>query len=91
MLNMTKVELQLTPDLNMYIFFKKCTRDGFSYIFHRYSKVNNKYLKSYDPKQNQNIYLDAYNLYGNAMFKFLPTSGFKWIELKELNEYLTIV
>ena len=24
---------------------------GFSYISKRYGKVNNKYLKSYDPKQ----------------------------------------
>ena len=27
-----------------------------SYISKRYSKANNKYLKSYDKKKNQNIY-----------------------------------
>ena len=68
----------------MYIFFEKGTRGGISYILNRYSKVNNKYLKSYDPKQEFKhiIYLDANNVYGSAMSKFLPTSGFKWIDPK---------
>ena len=50
-----------------------------SYISNKYSKANNKYLKSYDPKQESKhiIYLDANILYCYAMFNFLPTSGFK--------------
>ena len=79
MLKMTKVKLELIIDPNMYIFFEKGTRGGISYISHRYSKANNKYLKSYDPKQESKyiIYLDANNLYCYAMSKFLPTNGFK--------------
>ena len=63
----------------MYIFFEKVTRGGISYISNRYSKANNKYLKSYDLKQVSKhiIYFDANNIYGYAMSKFLPTSGFK--------------
>ena len=91
---MTKVELQLISDPGMYIFFEEGTRSGVSYISNRYSKTNNKYLKSYDPKQESKhiIYLDANNLYGYAMSKFLPTSGFKWIDPKEfyLNEYKSV-
>ena len=62
----------------MYIFFGKSTRGGISYISNRYSKANNKYLKSYDPKQETKliIYLDANNLYSYTMYNFLPTSGF---------------
>ena len=60
-------------------------------ISNRYRKANNKYLKSYEPKQESKhiIYLDANNFYGYAMSKFLPTSGSKWIDLKEfdLNKY----
>ena len=35
----------------MYIFFEEDMRGGVSYISGRYSKANNKYLKSCDPKQ----------------------------------------
>ena len=89
---MTKSELELIPDPDMYIFFENGTRVGISYISIRYSKPNNKYLKSYDPKQGSKhiMYLDANNLYGYAMpMQFLPTSGFKWIDPKEfeLNKY----
>ena len=62
-----------------------------SYISSRYSKANNKYLKSYDSKQESKhiIQLDANNLYGYVMSKFLPAIGFKWINPKEfdLNRY----
>ena len=73
--NMTKVELELIPDPDMFIFFDKVMRGGVSNrysISNRYSKVDNKCLKSYDPKHV--IYLDANNWYGYAMSKFLPTS-----------------
>ena len=91
MLNMTKVKLELILDSDMYIFFEKGMRGGVSYISNRYSKANNKYLKSYDPKQESKhiIYFDANNLYGYAMPKFLPTTGLKWLDPKEfqLNKY----
>ena len=48
---MTKIKLELIPDPGMYILFEKGTRGGISYISNRYSKANNKYLKSHDSKQ----------------------------------------
>ena len=51
MLNMTKTELELIPDSDMYLFFEKDMRGGVSYISKRYSKAKNKYLKSCDPKE----------------------------------------
>ena len=77
MLKKTKIKLGLIPDPDMYIFFEKDTRGGIYYISNRYSKANNKYLKSYD---SEHIYLGANNLYGYAMSNFLPTSGFKWAD-----------
>ena len=75
----------------MNIFFEKGTRGGISYNSNRYNKANNKYLNSYDPKQESNyfIYLDENNLHGYAMSKFIPTSRFKRMDSKEfdLNKY----
>ena len=81
MLNITKVELELISHANMYLFFGKGMRDRVFYISKRYSQANNKYLKSYNPKQQSKhiIYFDANNFYGYAMSKFLPTSNFKLI------------
>ena len=81
MFNMTKVELELIPNPDMYISFQKGKRGGVSYISNRYSKANNKYIKSYDAKQQPKniIYLDANNLDGYLVTTFLPTSDFKWI------------
>ena len=79
MFYMTKVKPELIPDPDMYILFGKGTRDGISYISNRHSKANNKYFKSCDPKQKSKhiVSLGENNLYGYAMSKFLPTSGFK--------------
>ena len=82
MLNITKIKLEVISDPDMYLFFEKGMGVGVSYISNRYSKANNNYLKSYDPKQESKhiIYLDSNNLYGYAMSKFLPTNGYKWID-----------
>ena len=84
---MTKVELKLISDADIYTFFEKGMRGGVSYISKRYSKANNKYLKSCDPKQRTKhiMYIDVNNLYGYAMFTFLPASEFKWIEPEDFD------
>ena len=73
------------------MFFGKGARGGVSYSFNKNSKVNSKYLIPYNTKQGSKhiIYLDANNLYGYTISKFLPTSGFKWIDPKEFypNKY----
>ena len=54
---MTKVELKLITDADMFKFFGKGSRDNISYITYRYSKANNKYLKSYDPKEELTLFI----------------------------------
>ena len=45
-LNMTKVELELILNAEMYCFFEKAIKVKKFYISERYNKANNIYLKS---------------------------------------------
>ena len=54
MLKMAKSKVEFIPDRNIYIFFEKGLWGGISFISNRYSKDNNKYLKSCDSKQESN-------------------------------------
>ena len=64
-------------------------RGGISYVSKIYSKVNNKYMESYDSSKKSNYitYLDANNIYGWAMSQYLPYSGFKWLGKKEISDF----
>ena len=62
MLKITKIELELIPETDTYIFFDKGTKNQIS---NRYSKSNNKDSNYYEPKQESKyiIQLDANNSY----------------------------
>ena len=64
-------------------------RGGISYIAKRHSKANNKYMECYDSsKESKYItYLDANNLYDWSMSQYLPYSGFKWLNQKEISDF----
>ena len=55
MLKMTGMKLEKMVDIDIYLFIEKGLRGGISYIAKGYSKSNNKYMKNYDPKKNQNF------------------------------------
>ena len=63
-------------------------RGGICHSIQQYAKANNKHMKGYNNNEESscNQYLDANNLYGWEMSKKLPTNGFKWIDINEINE-----
>ena len=89
MLKMTGIELELINDIDIHLLIEKRMRGSISYIAKRHSKANNKYMKCCDSgKESKYItYLDANNLYGYAMNQYLPYSGFKWLNQKEIDRF----
>ena len=72
----------------MYLFVEKGIRGGMSFIAHRHSKANNKYLKDFDSTQPSKyiLYLDANNLYGWAMNQKLAVGDYKWENVEQWNK-----
>ena len=89
MQKMTGTELELISDIDMLLFIEKRMRGGISYIAKRNSKANNKYMECYDSSEKIKYitYLDANNLYRSAMSQYLPYSGFKWLNQKEISDF----
>ena len=82
MLKNTKIELEKISDIDKYLFIKKGTRGGVSYIVEKYAKTNNKYMNDYDPEKLSTFitYLDKNNLYGWSMSEYVPYEKFEWLE-----------
>ena len=88
-IKITKVELELLSDLDMLLMIESGIREGIATISHRNAKGNDEYMGTeFDPAEESKFisYLDANNLYGWAISKQLPTTGFEWMTDDELDD-----
>ena len=70
----------------MLLMFECGIRGGITQSVHKWAIANNPYMGcEYDPLQPTNYlqYLDANNLYGQAMSQPLPTGEFKWVDTEK--------
>ena len=63
LLKKTKIELELSTDTNMHLFFEKGLRGGMSMVSKRFAKANNPQGPDYDDSKPNNwlLYLDGNN------------------------------
>ena len=92
-LKKSKVELELLTDPTMHCWFEHSIRGGYVSIgAKRLAQANNPYMeKEFDKNVDTSyiLYVDANNLYGEAMSQSLPINNFQWVtedELKNINE-----
>ena len=74
----------------MLLMIESGIRGGIATISHRHAKANYEYMGTeFDPFEESKFisYVDANNLYGSAMSKQLPTSGFKWMTDNVLDDW----
>ena len=88
-LKLTEVEIELMTDIDMAMFIDRGLIVGVSAILEPYAKANNKLCPDFDPKKPISWikYVDANNLYGWAMIQYLPTGGFVWMDLKDIDDW----
>jgi len=91
-LKMTKMQLQLITDPNIFLFFENAIRGGVSTVSNRYAKANNKYLNKFDSSQPSSYILsyDVVNLYGYCMLSKLPCGKFRFLDEPEKFDYRSV-
>ena len=77
----TAAKLDLITDPDAYLMIENNMRGGIATISHRHAVANNPYVEGYDSSKPTSYitYLDANNLYGDAMSNPLPVGNFQFL------------
>ena len=89
-LKTTVAQFELLSDPDMLLMIESGIRGGFATISHRHAKADNEDVGAeFDPAEESNLYRikEPNNIYGWAMSKQLPLSGFKGMTDNELHDW----
>ena len=91
MLKLTKIELELISDPDMYLFLMDTIRGDISVCNNKHVIADNKYINKNTKNNRYLLYLDANNLYGYSMIQSLPYKNFKWSNNLTLDKIQTAI
>jgi len=88
-LKYTNVQLDLITDPDAYLMIENNMRGGIAIISHRHAVANNPLVEGYDDTKPTSYitYLDANNLYGDAMRNPLPIGKFRFLTQTEIDTF----
>jgi len=88
-LKFTGVELDLITDPDAYLMIENNMRGGIATISHRHASATNPLVEGYDPTKPTSYitYLDANNLYGDAMSNPLTVGKFQFLPQTEIDQF----
>ena len=89
MSKMTKIELELKSNADMYLFLMDAIRGGITVCNKKHVIADNKYIDKNTKNNKYLLYLDANNLYGYSMSQKLPYKNFKWSTKLSLDKLQT--
>ena len=89
MVKLTKIELELISDHDMYLSLMDTIRGGISVCNKKHVIADNKYINKNTKNNKYILYLDANNLYGYSMIQSLPYKNFNWSDNLTLDKIQT--
>ena len=81
----TLQKLEIPTDPNMHLFFDKGLSGGASQVAYPWAQANHEGFRKHFDREMMRAYIamfDCNNQYGWAMSQYLPTHGFKWLQLE---------
>ena len=88
-LKMTRVELDLITDPDMFLIIESGIRGGLSYVSRRFAEANHPTLPNYRPEDpiSYLCYVDANSLYATCHLFSLPVGDLRFLTKSEIDAF----